>query len=433
MLLVDCQVQAAGEKLYGVHWWDYDRPTVGSGPDGGWDVETVLTNSDPWQQGWWFDALYQQVKQTHDAEILTRVDYTWNNGHTTVPTASMMSATDWGNKILSDIIGPLGPYAHRWIIGNEPNILGEGDGWPSNQISPAAYAQIYATVRQVIKTQRPQDEVLFAPVSPGGVIAGVRWKDGNQWLSEAIDATLALPGGAIDGFAIHSYGGGSTAANSVLNFHNDFISQLSVIDSQSLKDVPVYITEWNRWTSTTGNQAANEQVSADFLRQSLSDVDVWNRTPGNHNIVSLGWFTYNDVGGWENYSIEWWRMHGNAEGTSGDLWTALVGSSNLAAGMRGTRPSADYNADGMVNELDYSAWRIAFGKTSFPFADGNHNGTVDAGDYVLWRKTKMVGAEMVAVPEPRWGSYFIPVAVFIGARRRKEKRAFAVIGKRPSL
>jgi hypothetical protein len=416
LALIACaDVRAAGEKLYGVHWWDYDNPTVGTGPDGGWDVETVLTNSDPWQQGWWFDALYRQVNQTHNAEILTRVDYTWNNGHTSVPTSMMMTATAWGNKIVSDIIGPLGAYAHRWIIGNEPNILGEGDGWPSNQITPAGYAQIYNSVRQVIKAQRPQDEVLFAPVSPGGVISGVRWKDGSQWLSEAIDATLALPGGAIDGFAIHGYGGGATAAESVTNFHNDYVSQLNLIDTKSLKDVPVYITEWNRWTSTTGNNAADEQVSADFLRQSLADVDVWNRTPGNHNVVSLGWFIYNNVPGWENYSLEWWRTHGNAEGTSGDLWTAMTSSSNLLAGMRGTRPVADYNADGVTNSTDYTSWRAAFGRTSFPFADGSRNGTVDAADYVLWRKTRSPagGADAAAVPEPvSIGSLLFVVALF---------------------
>jgi hypothetical protein len=343
-LILAGRLRAAGEKLYGVHWWDYDRPNVGSGPDGGWTVETVLTDSDPWQQGWWFEPLYQQVKQTHDAEIITRVDYTWNNGHTTVPTPAMMPATTWGNKILSDVVGPLGPYAHRWIIGNEPNILGEGDGWPANQVTPAGYAEIYHAVRQIIRAQRPQDEVLFAPVSPGGVIAGARWKEGNEWLAEAIDATLALPGGAIDGFAIHAYGGGATASESVSNFHHDYVSQLDLIDSRFLTQVPVYITEWNRWTSTSGDLAANEQVSADFLRQSLVDVDGWNRSPGNHNIVSLAWFIYNDVPGWENYSIEWWKTRGNPSGNSGDLWTALIGSSGLAAGIAGTRPVPEPHA-----------------------------------------------------------------------------------------
>jgi hypothetical protein len=410
---------AAGDRLYGVHWWDYNRPNVGSGPDGGWTVETVLTNSDPWQQGWWFEPLYQQVNQTHNAEIITRVDYTWNAGHTTVPTPTMMSATDWGNKILSDIIGPLGPYAHRWIIGNEPNLLGEGDGWPSNQVTPTGYAQIYNTVRQLIKAQRPQDEVLFAPVSPGGFISGVRWKDGNQWLAEAIDATLAQSDGAIDGFAIHSYGG-ATASESVANFHSDYVSQLNLIDSRSLRQVPVYITEWNRWTSTTGDQAADEQISADFLRQSLTDVDVWNRTPGDHNIVSLAWFIYDNVPGWENYSIEWWRTHGNPEGQPGDLWTAMSDSSNLLAGMRGTRPTADYNADGFVNSSDYTAWRIAFGRSAYPYADGNHNNVVDAGDYVIWRKTRSAGAGTVIgnVPESTTLWYLITVAALFLVRRR---------------
>jgi hypothetical protein len=86
------ELRAAGEKLYGVHWWDYDRPDVGAGPTGGWTVETVLTNSDEWQRGWWFEPLYQQVKQTHQGEIITRIDYTWNAGHTTVPAPSQMSA-----------------------------------------------------------------------------------------------------------------------------------------------------------------------------------------------------------------------------------------------------------------------------------------------------------------------------------------------------
>src|SRR5829696_8327013 len=338
-LAVTSESRAAGEKLYGVHWWDYNRPNVGSGPDGGWTVETVLTNSDPWQQGWWFEPLYQQVNQTHNAEIITRVDYTWNNGHTTVPTPAMMSATNWGNKILSDIIGPLGPYAHRWVIGNEPNILGEGDGWASNQVTPAGYAQIYNTVRQVIKAQRPQDEVLFAPVSPGGVVAGVRWKDGNQWLSEAIDATLALPGSAIDGFALHAYGGQPTAAGSVSEFHDGYTSQLAVIDARpSLRNAPTYITEWDRTTSTSGDLAANEQVTADFVAQSLVDVDAWNHTPGKHNVRSVAWFIYDNVPGWEPFSIEWWRTRGNPEGNAGDLWTALLNSSSLQAGLVGTRP-----------------------------------------------------------------------------------------------
>jgi len=394
---------AAGEKLYGVHWWDYARPTVGGGPTGGWSVETVLTNSDPWQQGWWFEPLYQQVTQTHDAQIITRVDYTWVNGNQTVPAPTTMSATDWANKIVSDIIAPLGSYANRWVIGNEPNIIGEGNGWPSNQVTPAGYAAIYNTVRQVIKAQRPQDEVLFAPVSPGGVIEGVRWKDGNEWLAEAIDATLALPGGAIDGFAIHAYGNPFVdAAQAVSEFHSSYISQLAVIDSRSLQSAPVYLTEWNRATATTGDLAANEQISADFLRLSMLDVDAWNRFPGNHNIRSMAWFVNEGYGGWQEYSLEWWRTQGNPEGHPGDLWTALMSGSQLPAGLTGTRPLTDYNSDGVVGTDDWVAWQTNFNRNGASYADGNRNGIVDAADYVLWRRSLSAaggGSQVVEVPE----------------------------------
>jgi hypothetical protein len=107
VLCLTADLRAAGDKLYGVHWWDYDRPNVGSGPTGGWSVETVLTNSDEWQRGWWFKPLYEQLSnpQTHNAGIITRIDYTWVNGNITVPAPNTMSAEAWGNKIMIDVIG----------------------------------------------------------------------------------------------------------------------------------------------------------------------------------------------------------------------------------------------------------------------------------------------------------------------------------------
>jgi len=393
--------RGAGEKLYGVHWWDYSNPNVGNGPVGGWSVETIVTNSAPWWQAPFFVPLYQSLSSNHNAAIITRVDYDWGQ---TVPAPGTMSASNWATKVKNEVVNQLGAYSTRWVIGNEPNLISEGSGWASNQVTPSGYAQVYTAVRQAIKAVRPQDEVLFAPVSPGGVVAGVRWKDGNQWLGEAIDATLALPGGAIDGFALHAYGGQATASGSVNDFKTTFTSQLSVIDARaSLKSKPTYITEWNRATPTTGNLAANEQVTADFITQSLLTLDAWNRTPGNHNVRALAWFIHNkDYGAdWNQYSLEWWQTQGNPAGTSGDLYTALMNQSALKAGMVGTRPIADYNADGVVTASDYTAWRAAFGGNT-PFVDGNKNGRIDAPDYILWRKamSQAAAASASAVPEP---------------------------------
>jgi len=407
-----CQAMAAGERLYGVHWWEYANPTVGPGPQGGWSVETIVTESEVWWRAPWFVPLYQHVTTTYNAQIITRIDYNWGQ---TVPAPSSSSAAAWAAKIINDVIGPLGPYAKRWILGNEPNILGEGNGWPANQITPSSYAQIYHTVRQAIRAVRPQDEVLFAPVSPGGVIAGVRWMDGNQWLAEAIDATLALPGAGIDGFAIHAYGNPFVgAAQAVAEFRNTYVSQLAVIDSRNLRDATIYLTEWNRATSTTGDLAANEQVSADFLRQSVLDVDAWNRIPGNHNIRSMAWFVNEGHGGWNEYSLKWWKSQGNPPGHPGDLWTALIESHDPQAGLAGTRPITDYNSDGVISHDDWIAWRTNFGLANWIYADGNRNGWVDAPDFVLWRKSMLPASgngALIAVPE---AESFFSVACALG-------------------
>jgi hypothetical protein len=160
-----------------------------------------------------------------------------------------------------------------------------------------------------------------------------------------------------------------------------------VIDARPLEYVPVYITEWNRATATSGSLSANEQVSADFLRQSLLDVDVWNRTPGNHNIRAMAWFVAQDYGdgAWSQYALEWRQTRGNPVGHPGDLWTALLDSSQLQAGMSGTRPEGVYDGNGVVDLNDWHEWKAAFGRTDWPFADGNRNGIVDAADYTLWR------------------------------------------------
>jgi hypothetical protein len=61
----------------------------------------------------------------------------------------------------------------------------------------------------------------------------------------------------------------------------------------------------------------------------------------------------------------------------------------------------DYNADGLVNSLDYAVWRATLGAQLFPgtAADGNGNGSVDAADYVLWRNSTSATASSLAARE----------------------------------
>ena len=70
-------------------------------------------------------------------------------------------------------------------------------------------------------------------------------------------------------------------------------------------------------------------------------MDRWNRTPGNHNVVSSTWFVYdspsNDGTGWDTYSIEYWKTHGGTG--AGDLYQAFFDSARAGykAGVAGTR------------------------------------------------------------------------------------------------
>jgi GH43 family beta-xylosidase len=50
--------------------------------------------------------------------------------------------------------------------------------------------------------------------------------------------------------------------------------------------------------------------------------------------------------------------------------------------------TTDYQADGIVDSLDYNLWRATFGAAVLPgvAADGNVNGSTDAADFVTWRK-----------------------------------------------
>jgi hypothetical protein len=69
----------------------------------------------------------------------------------------------------------------------------------------------------------------------------------------------------------------------------------------------------------------------------------------------------------------------------------------------------DFDANGVVNAADYTAWHKDFGNWAHVTgADGNHNGFADASDYVIWRKAMSTAggaaesssAQSLAVPEP---------------------------------
>jgi PKD repeat protein len=326
--------------LYGIHWWGY---TSGQGIDstpatlldcpayGGWSLETVLTHSASWWSASYFAPLYADLYNNKNMSLITRIDYDWGQ---TVPSPTNPNYASWPAAVRG-VADTLGNQCHIWIVGNEPNIVGEGNGWPDGQITPSAYAQIYRNVRAAVHAGAPSPagphRVLVAPPSPGSVIPGVRWMDGNQWLGAVIDN---IPHDEIDGFAIHAYGFG------VVDFRSGYTSQLNLIDNKGLWDRPVYLTEWNRYT--TPGSASAEAVTAQFIRDAFADVHAWNNTPGGHNIICMTWFVYDSNqqagGSWDGYAIEYWRNAGNPLGSPDDIFTAFEQTVDLRypAGIDGT-------------------------------------------------------------------------------------------------
>ena len=189
---------ADADTLVGIHQWgladgklDYTQtidPTPATMLDsrarGAWDVEVVNTHGDPWQQAGFFVPLYRDLYTNKNVSIITRVEYKYGQ---TVPAPATIAPATWAGNV-AGVVGTMKDWSHLWQLGNEPNLIESGAGWANNQITPRAYADAYKLISgrihqadQVGAAGAPK--VLVAPVSPGGVINGVRWKDGNQYLA----------------------------------------------------------------------------------------------------------------------------------------------------------------------------------------------------------------------------------------------------------
>ena len=332
--------------LYGIHWWGYTGGAIDPQPAqlldapqfGGWDVEIINTHNEEWLKAPFMRPLYQDLNRNKNVSLVTRINYKWGE---TVPRPTLANGSanpdyaNWKTAVVGQI-NTLAPYAHLWQLGNEPNIVGEGAGWANGQIDPLKYAELYRDVRSAVHSTAAASptgphRVLVAPPSPGGVIPGVRWMGGADWLELALHS---IPPAEIDGIALHTYG------PTVRDFRGALLEQIKVIDSFGLQDKPLYITEWNRYVGPDSPNAAQEEAnSAQFVRDAYKFLNKWNRVAGNHNVVSASWFVYDNDPGWRGYSLEYWKNAGNPYGSSGDLYTAFEQTvdKRYAAGVVGTR------------------------------------------------------------------------------------------------
>ena len=343
VLFDSAPVRGDAPGLYGIHYWGYSGSLpVDPAPAqlldvanfGAWDVEVANTigSADVWWQPQWFEPLYQRLYQ-QNVSIITRLNYDWTN---TLPPPTSPDYASFPSSFVSSV-NSLSRYGHIWQLGNEPNLNGEAVGWANSHIDPGHYAQVYRQVHSALAsaTHSPAgpNELLVAPPSPGGVVPGVRWMDGTAWLSQVL---TQIPHNEVDGISLHAYGG------TVSDFRNSLLGQIKAIDQAGFGDKPLYLTEFDRYANP--NSAADEAVSAQFVRDAYQFLNTWNQGPGNHNIVSASWFVYDSdnqsANQWNGYSIEYWKTHGNPLGSPGNLYTAFQQTvqQHDPAGVAGSRP-----------------------------------------------------------------------------------------------
>ena len=146
---------------------------------------------------------------------------------------------------------------------------------------------------------------------------------------------------------------------------------------------------------------AERQQSPEWLRAVY--IEKWSRNPGREFQRA-----FNEDG---NVDIAY-PLSSDA-GQRGEFSTALLiylgdGTGNFTQGQTvtveeepGSTWAADFNKDGMVNGVDLTTWKSAFGVSNLGDADGD--GDSDGADFLVWQRQYTgpnATAAAAAVPEP---------------------------------
>jgi hypothetical protein len=186
----------------------------------------------------------------------------------------------------------------HWIIGNEMNHRTE---WPQDRaIYPADYAQLFGTIRYLVKRLPGHEDDLLIP----GAIAP--WNDQLMDWFTYFDQVLEFcqQTGGLDGIALHAYCHGHDPAlvtsTTTMNApyqdrYFEFIHYRQFLTRvpQALRDLPVFITE----TNPGAMLEPWENVNNGWVQEAYREIDRWNRS-GNQPIFLLALYRW-DFDLWE--------------------------------------------------------------------------------------------------------------------------------------
>jgi hypothetical protein len=153
---------------------------------------------------------------------------------------------------------------------------------------------------------------------------------------------------------------------------------------------------WARFTTNTtvnGFEGTVQLVNGVPAGMTL-DIDVTLEMVGFYSATEIGYYN-------GNFTVAGNRFDLAVEGTQTldiSFGTQPVPLEWDFTGTLYNLPLGDFNADSVVDTLDYDRWVAAFGSNDYA-ADANGDRVVDAADYTIWRDNAAAG-EPVSVPEP---------------------------------
>jgi hypothetical protein len=228
------------------------------------------------------------------------------------------------------------------------------------------------------------------------------------------------------------------------NFQGRYPDELPGIAQSALRD-NLYVRDGYTLTLTLSNLPANTRYNFLFYgavgETSTGDYSLWTVTGSNSGsdfITPLianhtQTATVNGIIPNASNSISV-RFEGRRPNGTMQLPAANndgLGRFNYMRILQHSLIPGDFDANGVVNAADYTAWRKDFGNWAHVSgADGNHNGFVDASDYVVWRNAMSTAggsatsssAQSLAVPEPHAALLLVSAAILSGCGFRARAR-----------
>jgi hypothetical protein len=164
------------------------------------------------------------------------------------------------SDFLAEAVERYADYVRRWEIWNEPNLTHFWRPRPD----PAAYAQVYETLRATILSADPEAEVAVGGLA-GLTVATPPSVPGGVFLNRFMSSDPAL-----DNVAVHAYTTNDHAPNVHFSGENNFddIRRIRGQLTAAGEPVPIWVTEWGWSTAAVG-----EARQAQYLDTSLTMLE----------------------------------------------------------------------------------------------------------------------------------------------------------------